>query len=200
MKLYATPLSHFSRKVRLIFDFYSLPYESIDVGNVAEGGMEKFANNPLSQVPVLLDGENWLVDSDHIARYLVDKIGRGDALGVRSTDVLEGNVRALLNGIMAEEVKVILAKRMLVPIENYPYFDKSFEAIQRGLEWLNLNAPHLTGEPPRFSDLHFICLWDHLAYYGLVPLAEYKNLEAKARELSKLPWVAKSAPAVLKPR
>ncbi|ATH09113.1 hypothetical protein BIY24_14520 [Halobacteriovorax marinus] len=36
MKLYATPRSHFSRKVRILLELYSIPYEFIDVGNVAD--------------------------------------------------------------------------------------------------------------------------------------------------------------------
>lgn len=46
MKLYGTPLSHFARKVRILLDLYQVPYDFVDVGNVAEGDQTTFAGNP----------------------------------------------------------------------------------------------------------------------------------------------------------
>lgn len=200
MKLYATPLSHFSRKVRLVLDRYAVPYESFDVGNVAEDAPAKFADNPLAKVPVLVDAGTWLIESDHIAAYLSRKYDAGDALGVRTEDVFDLNARALLNGMMAEEVKLILAKRTGVPVERYSFFDKSFASLKQGFEWLERHAGRFEPEAPKYRDLHLVCLWDHIAYYDLVPLGGYPGLRNAVAKISADPLVLKSAPLTLKPR
>lgn len=200
MKLYATPLSHFSRKVRFLFDYYSIPYESIDVGNVAEGKFEKFGNNPLSRVPVLEDGENWLIESDYIAEYLAQKFDPLDSLEVKSKNIFDLNARAILNGIMAEEVKVLIAKRMQVPIESYDYFDRAIEAMRGGLDWLENNSEKFSASSPKYRELHLVCLFEHIAYYDLIPLNQYQKLNRVVAEVSSLAWVKKSAPYILKPR
>lgn len=71
MQLFATPLSHFSRKVRLLLDHYDIEYEFVDVGNVANAELSVFDGNPLMRVPVLKDGALWLIESDHIEFHLV---------------------------------------------------------------------------------------------------------------------------------
>lgn len=200
MKLYATPLSHYSRKVRLVLDYLRIPYESIDVGNVAEGTMEKFGRNPLSRIPVLEEGENWLIESDHIAAYLVRKFDPKDSLGVLTSDPFELNARAVLNGIMAEEVCVILAKRMAVPIEKFAFFDRSFTAVENGFAWLEDNGSRFRSQHPRYLDLHLLCLWEHIEYYNLVPLGAYRSLREVTVNLAASPWIRKSAPYVLKPK
>jgi glutathione S-transferase len=200
MKLYATPLSHYSRKVRLVLDHCQIPYESIDVGNVAEGTKEKLGGNPLARIPVLVDGKTWMIESDHIAAYLTEKFDPADSLAVLTKDIFDLNARAVLNGIMAEEVKVILAKRTGVPIEQYPFFEKAFEAIRQGLEWVEENAEKFQSSGPKYRDLHLVCLWEHIEYYDLIPLTAYPKAHRIVREIARLPWVQKSAPLVLKPK
>ncbi|MFL5813022.1 MAG: glutathione S-transferase N-terminal domain-containing protein, partial [Bdellovibrionia bacterium] len=136
MKLYTSLLSHFARKARILLDSYSIPYEIIDVGNVAEGEAEKFGNNPLLRVPVLVDGETWMIDSDHIAQYIVRKHDPTDQYQVLTHDTNDLNVRAVLNGIMSEEVTVIIARRLSVPTDQYSFFDDALDAIKNGLAWL----------------------------------------------------------------
>ncbi len=101
----------FYPKVRILLDQYEVPYDLVDVGNVAAKDLDKFAGNPLQKIPVLIDGSTWLVDSDHIASYLVRKLDPGDRFGVDVTDVTRLNVRAILNGLMLDEVKLILGAR-----------------------------------------------------------------------------------------
>lgn len=200
IKLYCTPLSHFSRKVRFVLDFHSIPYRTEDVGNVIEGTKKKFADNPLSQVPVLVDRDTWLIDSDHISAYLVKKFAPQDELEFFSQDAFNLNSRAIFNGAMAEEVKVILAKRTGVPIEEYPYFDRSLATIHECLYWAEKNASKFGAREPKYRDLHLVALWDHLAYYELVPLTTYPQLAQVVSEISRKDWVKQTQPWRLKPK
>lgn len=199
MKLYTSALSHFARKIRILLDLYAIPYEIIDVGNVAEGASEKFANNPLSRVPVLVDGETWMIDSDHIAQYVVRKFDPTDRYEVFTHQVNDLNIRAVLNGIMSEEVTVIIARRLSVPTEQYSFFDDALDAMKNGLAWLENNANQFDAENPKYKEFHLLSLWEHLCYYDLFPMS-YERLRTLTAKISENPKIRQSSPQVIRPK
>lgn len=199
MKLYATPISHFSRKVRLLLDLYGVEYEFIDVGNVAEGDVETFGGNPLMKVPVLIDGDQWLIESDSIASYIVRKFDPSDRYNVNTQDVRHLNARAVLNGIMSEEVKVILSRRTGVPTEQYRFFDDALEAIQNGLDWLESNAELFDADRPGYLEFHLVCAWEHIGYYDLVPLKQ-THLRRIVHRVLENDVIRRTSPYILKPK
>lgn len=196
MQLYATPLSHFSRKVRILMDLYDVPYEFVDVGNVARADQAAFAGNPNLRVPVLVDDGKWLIESDHIAKYLVEKFDSGDRYRVVSANFADLNFRAVLNGIMMEEVKLIIARRTGLPTEEYPFFDKCKLAIRNGLEWLETNSGAFSTASPGYLEFHLTCLWQHLAFYDLLP-QQHPKLMAIVEEVTKNPKIARTSPFIL---
>lgn len=192
MKLYFTPRSHFSRKVRILLDAWSLQVETIDVGNVAAASAEAFGPNPLMKVPTLIDGDRSIFDSDHIARYLVRQHDPSDSFGVLLEDVDLLNARAVMNGVMAAEVELILARRTGLDTTTHRRFDKSLESIGAGLGWLETHA-QVFPQRPSYAGFHLTCVWDHLTLYRVVDL-EYDRLREHVARLSALPYVAASAP------
>lgn len=69
MRLYGSPFSPFARKVELTLRHKGLDYDYIDAGN--EAIREELARlNPRLEVPVLLDGEQVVVNSADIVAYL----------------------------------------------------------------------------------------------------------------------------------
>lgn len=200
MKLFATPLSHFSRKARILLDLYSVPYEFVDIGKVTDDRMETFANNPMMKVPVLTDGQDWIVESDHIADYVVRKFDHEDRFQVQTKDIFDLNARAIMNGIMTEEVKVILARRTSVPTEGVAFFDKALKAITEGMKWLESNHERFDVTNPKYRDIHLVCLWDHLDYYGNIIPLKYDGLRKVVSEISRSPEISRSSPHVLKPK
>ena len=192
MKLFYTPRSHFSRKVRILLDAWSFDVELVDVGNVADADVGVFAGHPLMKVPTLVNEDEWMIDSDHIARYLTKAVDPADRFGVLADDVATLNQRAVMNGIMAAEVEVILAARTGIDIQAHRRFHKLRQAMTNGLEWLERRVDTLPNHPT-YLGFHAVCLWDHLVLYGLVPLP-YDRLQAYVSGLSKLPFVDRSAP------
>lgn len=199
MKLYATPLSHFSRKVRILLDLYEINYEFADIGNVAQTDSMIFGGNPILRVPVLADNKNWLWDSDNIAKYIVEKFDPSDRFRVNNRDFNELNVRSVLNGIMSEEVKLIIARRTGLSTEGYEFFDKSKLIIKNGLDWLESNAAAFNSKQHGYLEFHLICLWQHLDYYELTPLP-YPNLGRIVESVLTNAIVARSSPFILKPK
>lgn len=192
MKLYFTPRSHFSRKVRILLSAFGAPVELIDAGNVAERSPEAFGPNPLMKVPTLVDGETVVFDSDHIATYLTERLDPSDSFAVLSRDVATLNARAIMNGVMAAEVELILAQRTGIDIGAHRRFDKIFASIRRSLEWLEERRDIVPLEPS-YLGFHLVCMWDHLALYDLVELP-YPALSERVARISSIPYVASSAP------
>lgn len=195
--LYATPLSHFSRKVRLLLDSFQLTYQFVDVGNVAQSDQQVFGNNPLMKVPALTDGERWFIESDHIAQYLVRTYDPQDRFRVCEKDWSRLNMRAVMNGIMQEEVKLILAERTGVPVQDYSFFRKTRQAIIQGLEWLEQHASEFDSLQPGYLEFHLVCLLEHLMYYKIVDL-HTPQLQKICEQLAKNKTIHQTSPAVLK--
>lgn len=192
LKLHYTPRSHFSRKVRILLAAMALPCELLDAGNVAAMAPALFGPNPLLKVPTLIDGEQAIFESDHIAQYLTRRYAPDDPFAVLSTDPALLNARAVMNGIMATEVELILAERSGIDIKAQVRFDKMRAAIAQGLVWLEDRSAMLP-EPPSYPGFHLVAMWDHLRLYGLVPM-DYPALAAKVARLSALAFVAESEP------
>ncbi|AXK72101.1 glutathione S-transferase family protein [Lysobacter sp. TY2-98] len=191
-RLVMTPRSHFSRKVRLLADGLGIALELVDAGNVADADPALFGPNPLMKVPTLIDGDRVVLDSDHIAAWLVRTRDPSDRFGVLTQDPDVLNARAVMNGMMAAEVELVLAARTGLDIA-HPRFDKMRSAIDAGLDWLEQRAA-LFGEEPNYLGLHLVALWDHLALYGLAAL-DRPRLAARADALTTLAWVSASRPA-----
>ncbi len=73
IQLFGTPLSGHCHRVTLLLKMLNLPFELKEAG-AAERKTEEFAHlNPLQQVPVLVDGEHIITDSNAILVYLVKR-------------------------------------------------------------------------------------------------------------------------------
>ena len=193
MKLYGTPKSHFTRKVRLLLDHLEQPYDLIDIGNVADQTAGQFGDNPLMSVPVFEDERASIIDSDHIAEYVVRKWDPQDRHEVLTCDPDALYMRALLNGAMDAEVRLILAERTGLATKDVAYFDKARKIISNVLDWCDENSEPLRMPNKTFLQFHFICLWDHLKLYNLMD-KEWSRLSDIAQTISSSRLVRNSLP------
>lgn len=69
LELYQWEISQYSEKVRLILDYKGLNYRKIEV-TPGIGQIDLFRLTGQRQVPVLKDGNRYIVDSTEIAKYL----------------------------------------------------------------------------------------------------------------------------------
>lgn len=196
MKLYYTPRSHFSRKVRILLHAWNVDVELVDVGNVGDSTRELFGPNPLMKVPALVDGDVTVLDSDHIAAYLTRRFDPGDAFGILTTDDELLNIRAVLNGAMASEVEIILARRSGMDTSAHRRFDKITDSICSALDWLEERAAILP-QQPSYAGFHLVCLLDHLALMNNIVELCHPKLKTHVDRLSALPYVAATRPPPL---
>ena len=69
IKLYGSGFSPFSRKTQMVLEYKRLDYDFIEVEN--ENSVKAFDKiNPRKEVPVLIDGDNVVINSSDIAAYL----------------------------------------------------------------------------------------------------------------------------------
>ena len=187
-QLHGTPLSHFTRKIRILLAELDVPFDFVRATSVLSTSSASYGHNPLLRVPSLVDGGETLIESDHIARHLVAKHDPADRFGVCSERVDDLNRLAVVNGIMDNEVVLILARRGgLADVESVAYFRKLATAIDAGLAWLDGHTPP---EDVSFDyrDIVTICMWQHVQHYGMV-----KGLDAYPRVASRVARFAERA-------
>jgi glutathione S-transferase len=194
MKLHGTPLSHFTRKIRILLDELEVPFEMVWTPGVLADGAAAYGDNPLMRIPTLVDGATTIVDSDHIARYLVGRFDPDDRFGVRSERVADLNRLAVTSGVMANEVVLILARRGgLEDLDGVAYFRKLFAAIASGLAWLD---QHVREEPELdYRDIALIAMWQHLVHYKLVDLSAYSQIAERVARFAERPSIASTRPS-----
>ncbi|HEY8087144.1 MAG TPA: glutathione S-transferase family protein [Polyangiaceae bacterium] len=196
-QLHGTPLSHFTRKVRILLAELGVGFDFVRAPGIlgTDGGV--YADNPLLRIPVLVDGGVTVIESDHIARYLVGKHDPADRFGVRSERVEDLNRLAVVNGIMDNEVVLILAKRGgLVDLESVAYFRKLATAIDGALAWLDGHVER-DGEAFDYGDIATVCMWQHVRHYGMVRgLDGYGRIAARVARFAGRPSVAGTTPQV----
>lgn len=191
MKLIYTPRSHFTRKVRILLAALGIEVELVDIVNAGSDDPAVFGPNPLMKVPVLVDGECAVYESDHIAAYLVRRHDPDDRFGVLATDPDQLNARAVMNGVMALEVELVLAGRSGMDTAQ-PRFDKMRAGIAQGLAWLD--ARHdLFPDAPSYLGFHLVSMWEHLALYGLMD-RDHPRLRERVAAYVQWPYVAASRP------
>lgn len=195
-QLHGTPLSHFTRKIRILLHELDVPFDFVRTPDLLAASTETYGANPLMRVPSLVDGDAMLIESDHIARYLVERHDPADRFAVLAPRVPAMNRLAVLNGIMAHEVTLILARRGgLEDLEGVAYFRKLVRSISSGLAWLDRE---LDPDAPGFdyADIVTICMWDHITHYRLVPgLEGHARIAARCARFADRPSVALTTPA-----
>lgn len=196
-QLHGTPLSHFTRKIRILLAELDIPFDFVRATSVLSTSSASYGHNPLLRVPSLVDDGATLIESDHIARYLVAKHDPADRLGVRSERVDDLNRLAVVNGIMDNEVVLILAKRGgLADIESVAYFRKLATAIDVGLAWLEEHT-HPEDASFDYRDIVTICMWQHVQHYGMVKgLDACPRIAARVERFAERPSVAGTTPNV----
>lgn len=194
LRLYGTPLSHFTRKIRIVLDELGMPFELVRAPDLLAASPSTYGANPLLRVPTLVDGGTTVFESDHIARYLVRTYDPADRLSVLEPGVASMNRLAVLNGIMAHEVTLILARRGgLEDLDGVAYFRKLRASIASGLAWLDRE---IDPDADRFDyvDVVTICMWDHVNHYQLVPdLDRFPRASARVARFATRDSVQRSA-------
>ncbi|WP_205617606.1 glutathione S-transferase family protein [Pelomicrobium methylotrophicum] len=188
-KLYARPQSGNCHKVRLLLGFLKLSYQEIPVDiSGGENRREPFISlNPLGQIPVLVEGETVLRDSQAILVYLARKYGGEQWLPSEALPMAQ--VVQWLS-VAANEIQNSLNLARLYYLMNAKV-DIDL-ATRRGHAILNVMNGHLASREwlecgrPTIADL--ACFpYVALAYQGGISIEDYRHVKAWVERIKALP-------------
>ena len=189
MKLYGHPLSGHAHRAWLYLSLLGQPAEWVDVDLLARAHKtaEFLAMNPFGQVPVLVDGDTVVNDSNAILVYLSKKLGRTDWLPEAPAQAAA--VQRWLS-VAAGDLAFGPARARLVTVVNAPL--DSEDAISRAHILLRRmdDALAATGwiaaDHPTIAD---VALYSYTARApeGFVDLAEYPNVRQWLARVEALP-------------
>ncbi|SDI27495.1 glutathione S-transferase [Paraburkholderia steynii] len=189
MKLYYHPLSGHSHRARLFLSLLGIEHQSIQVDlAAAEHKSADFLKlNRFGQVPVLVDGDTTIADSNAILVYIARKFGKTDWLP--QTPALEAAVQRWLS-VAAGEIAFGPAAARLITVFGAKY--NAEELIARAHRILKLIDEELAGHEfiaqphPTVAD---VALYSYIARApeGNVDLSFYPNVNAWLRRIEALP-------------
>jgi glutathione S-transferase len=189
MKLYYHPLSGHSHRARLFLSLLGVEHQliEVDLAAAAHKSAEFLQLNRFGQVPVLVDGDVTIADSNAILVYLARKSGKTDWLP--QTPALEAAVQRWLS-VAAGEIAFGPAAARLITVFGAKY--NAEELIARAHRILKLIDEELVGREfiaqphPTIAD---VALYSYIARApeGNVDLSFYPNVNAWLRRIEALP-------------
>ena len=189
MKLYYHPLSGHSHRARLFLSLLGIEHDlvEVDLAAAANKAWHFLELNPFGQVPVLLDGDITIADSNAILVYLARKFAKVEWF---PTDpVLEARVQRWLS-VAAGEIAYGPAAARLITV--FRVKANSEEVISRSHAIIKLINAELASRDfivathPTIAD---IALYSYIARApeGFVDLSCYSHVNAWLRRIESLP-------------
>lgn len=188
IKLFEHPLSGNTHKVRLLLGYLGIAYEGVhvDLPVNPEKTSDIMGYNPLAEIPVIVDGDVVLRDSQAILVYLARKYGGetwlpSDAAGqarvfqwlsFAANEIHHGPNLARVHYLFNFELDVELAKRRSVRVLQL------LDAHLASRSWLEIDRPTIAD----VACLPYVAL----AGEGKVQLADYSNVVAWIERLRNL--------------
>ena len=189
MQLYVHPLSGHSHRAALFAALIEADIEliEVDLASGAHKAPDFLALNPFGQVPVLVDGDVVITDSNAILVYLARTHGRTDWLP--ETPVAAARVQRWLSVAQGEIARGPAAAR-LVTVFNAPL--DAADAIARAHSTLTLieqelaDHPWIAADHPTLAD---VALYSYIARApeGNVSLETYPNVRRWLSDVEALP-------------
>ncbi|OWT80225.1 MULTISPECIES: glutathione S-transferase family protein [unclassified Achromobacter] len=189
MKLYRHALSGHSHRAHLFLSLIGQPFELIDVDLAARAHKqpEFLKLNPFGQVPVLVDGDTVIADSNAILVYLSKKYGKTDwlpetpkeaAAVQRWLSVAAGD---LAFGPAAARLVTVFA----APIDGEAAIARAHVLLKRIDDTL-ADSAWIAGSQPTIAD---VALYSYTARApeGFVDLKDYPNVRAWLARVEALP-------------
>lgn len=189
MKLYGAPVSGNAFKIRLFLSLLGLEYESLTVDlRAGENQSDEFLRlNPRGQIPVLVDGDNTVWDSQAILVYLARRYGDESWLPLEPLQMAQ-----VMQWMAVAENELLfgLARARAVKVFGRPWNLEQCQSYGRaGLKVLDEHLgtrEWLAVDRPTIADV--ACYpYVGVAPEGEIPLHDYVNVQAWMLRVQALP-------------
>ncbi|EKZ99453.1 glutathione S-transferase [Cupriavidus metallidurans] len=189
MKLYVHPLSGHAHRAQLFLSLLGQPAELIEVDLMtgAHKSPEFLKLNPFGQIPVLVDGETVVPDSNAILVYLSKKLGRTDWLPEAPTTAAA--VQRWLS-VAAGDIAFGPARARIATLFNAPYdLDDAVaraHVVLKRMDDTLADRPWIAADQPTIAD---VALYSYTARApeGFVDLRDYGNVRQWLARVEALP-------------
>lgn len=188
IKLYATPLSGHCHRVVLLLNMLSLPFEYIDAPATLRQTDEFKKLSALAQVPVLVDGELVLTDSNAIMIYLVKRYAP-DSHWLPEDAVKAAQVQQWLSKAAGEIRYGVASARMVTQFKAPENYDAAIAVARKFLPHLEAHLSQhefLATDKATIADLACSC-YVKTAPEGGISLANYPSIRRWLAHIEKLP-------------
>lgn len=189
MKLYVHPLSGHAHRAQLLLSLLGQPAELIEVDLMtgAHKSPEFLKLNPFGQIPVLVDGETVVPDSNAILVYLSKKLGRTDWLP--EAPATAAAVQRWLS-VAAGDIAFGPARARIATLFNAPYdLDDAVaraHVVLKRMDDALADRPWIAADHPTIAD---VALYSYTARApeGFVDLRDYGNVRQWLARVEALP-------------
>lgn len=203
MRLYYSPNSPYARKVRIVLREKGLACQETAM-DTASPPPEFIRHNPNLRVPVLVDGERTLFESNIIVDYLLRKDaalpkGSPPLATAMTRPETHWNDLLVLNTIetlLDSGINVFQLRRSGVSADQAAYLRTEARRMQSGLDWLEERATLEGFAPGVFSiqDLNLVCALHWVNFRKPVELHPGPKLSAILERYGARPSVAATMP------
>lgn len=177
LRIYSFPLSGHSHRVELFASLAGIAHEviNVDLANGEQKSEEFLALNPAGQVPVIVDGDNVIADSNAILVYLARKY----APSYLPDDLLtEVEIQKFLT-LSAGEIAFGPAAARLINVFKAPldpeFAAKTAQTVLNKLDAHLTDKEYLVANKPTIADVSIYSYVAH-APEGGISLEEYPNV------------------------
>lgn len=205
MKLHASNVTPYGRKVRIVLAEKGLDYER-DLTGSSQRPIDALASlNPALRVPILEDNGQMLFESNLIIKYLLGNYAKHSAPDAPKPPLATGLARpqhywadrkllAVLDALLETTVNIRQLGLSGIAPEQSTYLQRHQERIGRILDWLEPLAEPDGLLPGWFSvqDLALVCSLDFGEHFGVFAWRGRPRLEALHARLSERPSIAET--------
>ena len=189
MKLYRHALSGHSHRAHLFLSLLGQPFELVDVdlATRAQKQPEFLKLNPFGQVPVLVDGDTIIADSNAILVYLSKKYGKTDWLPEtpREAAAVQRWLSVAAGDLAFGPAAARLVTVFAAPIDGEAAIARAHVLLKRIDDTL-ADSAWIAGSQPTIAD---VALYSYTARApeGFVDLKDYPNVRAWLARVEALP-------------
>lgn len=203
MKLFATPVSPYARKVRIMLVEKHIDCDIVMVPSLAATDSPVPEFNPLGKVPTLvLDDGTSLYDSPVIVGYLEQKTPVSHLLPEGNLErALVRRWEALADGVCDAAVTIMLESRRAPEQQDLTVVERQKLKVQRGLAAMSRDLADkkwCAGDKFTLADIAVGCTLGYveLRFPGMDWRVPHPNLAALYQKLQKRPSFRETAPPV----
>lgn len=172
MKLYGSLTSPYVRRLRAFALEEDINFEFINLNIFAEKDRETLVKlNPTRKIPMLVDSEQVVFDSNVIYRYLTEK------RNLKPLSWSEENTLTLINSANDSLVEVLLCQRSGFDTqEDKLFFNLQRERVEGVLKELNQSVKNGQFTQYNYLAVSLYCLLDWIVFRNLADLSPFSAL------------------------